>query len=383
MSLRCRQNCPIYLALARLTGALRGSIDKVQERSADTALPATYASQIATEGVLGLEQGRRIALRDHPGVVEFVATEPRSGSAERAVGQQIRPAVAEMQLALGKAGDDRQQPGHGVAFAGRIDQPLAQHHVAAAFAIDRRAALSRLAQPAEEGRIGRQTPGMQFGIAAGQEDGVGSPGRRLVEQRREERQFRACLAPTLERGGIGETKGYIQRHGDALAEWWNGRTGVLVRREPGRPHQRDQSIEIQMRRQPFGQLRGIGTDIGMLLRLHQAEMPAGQSEVFKGRQVAQRRHASAHGSPGQHVAMPLAADLVEDHAGNIDLTVMPLQPLEQGGGRRGDALGAQHQHDRQAGQGGDLGRRSGRQGREVVGSDRRAVEQPHVLCVDT
>ncbi len=101
------------------------------------------------------------------GVVELVPAQPRAGRAERAVGQQRRLPVAEMQSAAGEAGGVAEQAGHGMARARRVLQPLAQHHEAAALAVHRMPRGERR-QPGAEFLGGREAPGMQLRIAAGQ-----------------------------------------------------------------------------------------------------------------------------------------------------------------------------------------------------------------------
>ncbi len=63
-------------------------------------------------------------------------------------------------------------PGHGMAAALGVDQAAPEHHVAAAFAVDRRRAVGRRPQPGEKSRVGRQAVGVQLRIAAGQVDRV-------------------------------------------------------------------------------------------------------------------------------------------------------------------------------------------------------------------
>jgi hypothetical protein len=55
------------------------------------------------------------------GVVEFVARERLAGLPQRPVGLQDGAAVAQIHLALGEAGLDAEQSGHGVSDALGID----------------------------------------------------------------------------------------------------------------------------------------------------------------------------------------------------------------------------------------------------------------------
>ena len=69
--------------------------------------------------------------------MELVAAQRAPGAPERAIMQEPRLAVAEMQPARGEARRMAEQPGHGVARAVGIDHGLAEHHVAAALAVHR------------------------------------------------------------------------------------------------------------------------------------------------------------------------------------------------------------------------------------------------------
>ncbi len=128
-----------------------------------------------------------------------------------------------------------------------------------------------------------------------------------------------------------------------------------------------------MRRELRAQPVEVAIERVMLARLHQTEMAARQRDVVECRQIPQHRQIRARGRLRQHRAMPLAADLVEDHAGNADIGMMPLQPLQQRRRRRADAFRAQHQHDWQLRQRRDLRRRA-RCEISVAGG---AVEQAH------
>ena len=119
-----------------------------------------------------------------------MATPDGAGGTERRRGDQGGAAVAEMQPALGEGGLDRQQPGHGVAVSLRIGEPGAEHHVAAAFAIDRPTLPRCGPQPVEEAAVARQPAGLQLRVAAGQVEAV-HVRQGLVMQGREERQLGA------------------------------------------------------------------------------------------------------------------------------------------------------------------------------------------------
>ena len=81
--------------------------------------------------------------------------------------------------------------------AGGVLQFLAQHHVAAAFAVDR-PGLGELPQAGTKARGGGQLGGVQFRIAARQPAGIATIRRRFVGERRERLDFRPRLPPGLQ-----------------------------------------------------------------------------------------------------------------------------------------------------------------------------------------
>ena len=76
-----------------------------------------------------------VACRSQARIVKFVAAHEAARRSERTLAEHPRLAVAEMQLALGKACRMAEQSRHGVACPARIFETFAQHHVAAAFAV--------------------------------------------------------------------------------------------------------------------------------------------------------------------------------------------------------------------------------------------------------
>ena len=88
-----------------------------------------------------------------------------------------------MQLSLGKAGRQRQQAEHGVIIASGVDQRLAEHHIAAAFPVNRFALFGRRRHRLlETARPGKRA-GMQFRISAGQIDRIAIGSGPLVGER--------------------------------------------------------------------------------------------------------------------------------------------------------------------------------------------------------
>ncbi len=97
-------------------------------------------------------------------------------------------------MRLGKGRFERQQPRHGMARAGGVDQALAQHHVAATLAVDDGAAPRRRRQPVKEAAAAGEAAGVELRIAAGQINRVGVGPRRLVTEGREQGNVGAGLA---------------------------------------------------------------------------------------------------------------------------------------------------------------------------------------------
>ena len=102
--------------------------------------------------------------------MKFMSAKARPRNSQDTLCDQSHRPVPKVQPALGERGFERQQPGHGVARALGIDQSLAEHHVAAAFAMNRSVSRRRRSQPAEERHIGGQAASVQLGIASRQVD---------------------------------------------------------------------------------------------------------------------------------------------------------------------------------------------------------------------
>ena len=99
-----------------------------------------------------------------------------------------------------------------------IDETVAQHHEAAALAVDGGAARCGGVHAGAKSGGGGEPAGMELGIAAGQEDGVGGGVGRFVGKRREGQKFGPGGAPVAEHVVIGEAEGGVAGDGDPLAE---------------------------------------------------------------------------------------------------------------------------------------------------------------------
>ena len=104
--------------------------------AADAAAPSAGRSERAALAVVQVGERRFAARRDQGRVVELVTAHGRAGWSERAVGEKPRLAIAELELAGDEAGRMSEQSGHGMTHTIGVLESLAEHHVAAAFAVD-------------------------------------------------------------------------------------------------------------------------------------------------------------------------------------------------------------------------------------------------------
>ena len=128
--------------------------------------------------------------------MKLVAANERAAPAKRSVGEKPRDAIAEMKLSSGKARCVPEQTGHRVALPGSVLEALAEHHVAAAFAMDLTCFANRALRAGS--LRGREYVRVQFRIAAGQPAAIGVFRRRLVGERRECHDLGAGAPPAIE-----------------------------------------------------------------------------------------------------------------------------------------------------------------------------------------
>lgn len=96
-----------------------------------------------------------------------MAAEGFTATHQQSVGHRYGLAVAEAEGS--PAGAEGEQAGHGVGQAVRVLQLPAQQQKTAAFGHDRQAGLGGGPEGSEAAAAGRQTGGMEFGVAAGQQ----------------------------------------------------------------------------------------------------------------------------------------------------------------------------------------------------------------------
>jgi len=109
----------------------------VEEGAGDEAAPPACRPQRLALAVGQPDQRHIVADGGQRRIVEFMPAQARPRFSQRSVGEQPRLAIAEMQLAPGKAGGMAEQPRHAMSDAAGILEALAQHHVTAALAMHR------------------------------------------------------------------------------------------------------------------------------------------------------------------------------------------------------------------------------------------------------
>ena len=150
---------------------------------------------------------------------------------------------------------------------------------------------------------------------------------------------------------MGEGEGLVARDRDALA----GRR----QRRVVRASRRRQVERAEGHRRRRGQVRRAFQPVferGMFRRLHQPQMARGQGEP----RIAGERRQDRHGARplAQQRLVPCAGDPVQHRAGDADVAARACEPLQQGRDRLALARAVHDQHDRPAGERGEVGRRA-------------------------
>ena len=107
-----------------------------------------------------------LALLVDRGIVELMTAH---GDCKWRVVQRLENAIPQMQFSIGKARAEREETGHRMFLALLVDYAVTEHHEAAALAIDQRGGGSESRQ---ELSITRKPSGMEFRVAARQEDSI-------------------------------------------------------------------------------------------------------------------------------------------------------------------------------------------------------------------
>ena len=132
------------------------------------------------------------------------------------------------------------------------------------------------------------------------------------------------------------------------------------RREAHRARERADPRHIDMRLDEVGDgLEPRFERIG-LARLHEPQVALGQGDGVAARQRADDRDAQRLNGVGRKAAVALAADPVQDHAGQAQPVVVSRAALDDRRGRLRLAGDVERQEHRKAEDGGDVGRGAAR-----------------------
>src|SRR6266446_3353115 len=156
--------------------------DGVKEGAGDAAAAAAVGADRASLRIRKLGQ-RFVAPRGRQRcVVKLVAAHDGARRPKGTARAQACLTISEMQLAFGEARGVCEQAGHRMTRAVRVLDALAQHHVAAALAVDW-PRVREAREPLPEALRRGERAGMQLRITTGQPADVAALGRRLVGER--------------------------------------------------------------------------------------------------------------------------------------------------------------------------------------------------------
>src|ERR1700730_12797077 len=227
------------------------------------------------------DEGERrvaLALRLDRGIVKLM---PPQQSVFRTQGMSLgetRLLVAEMEIAFRKTKRRAKKSRHGMGMAGLIGQALPQNHVAAAFAT-RGPSFHEPAQSGKKTLRRRQPPRVKLGVAAGQPAEIAVVRRRLIGERRKERDFRARLSPARQNMRIEKRERFIPSDRDALRGRRQGGRS-RARRCRGRAGTRQNGVGFGMFLDKLGYPVQSRIETGGFPRLHEAQMALRQIDFF-------------------------------------------------------------------------------------------------------
>ena len=130
---------------------------------------------------------------------------------------------------------------------------------------------------------------MKLGIAAGQPAAVAVFGRRLVGERREGDDLRPGPPPAGENMRIDEGERGVGSERDPAARRRQSRPCIAVAEISTGCARGDDRVEVDMPLDRIGETIEPRLEIGMLGRLHEAEMPRRQRHRLVPRQRAEER----------------------------------------------------------------------------------------------
>jgi hypothetical protein len=330
----------------------------VKERASDVATPAPGASERAALGVGQIGEMRVASWCSQARVVEFMAADRASCRTERRVGAKPRLAIAEMELAVRKARRVAEKRRHGMDNPVGVLKAVAQHHIAAAFAMDRAGCGERPEALAEAPCAGKRC-GMKLRITSGEPAGIARIGRRLIGKRGEGDDLGPGTPPTGQDMRIDEGESRVGCERDPPARGWQ-RGNASPRRNAERRRRGHDPVEIEMTFGHFGEMAQPLRKVAMLAGLDQAEMALRQRQRGIARDRAEEADAECrNGIAGERV-MTRTAYTVEDHAGDAHRRVMGGKAAYHGGGGLRLPGNIQHEQHRETEACRKVGGRAGR-----------------------
>ena len=242
----------------------------MKERAGDMPAPAARIAERLPLRIGEIKKPFIGAPRNQRRVVEFMPAYGAACSPERAVGKKPCFPVAQAQFALGETRRVSKQASHGMALSLGVLQAFPQHHVAAAFAVDR-AGRAESPQAIVETKGVCKLAGMKLWIAAGKPAGIALIWGWLVGQRRERNDLGTGAPPALAKMRIHEREGCIRRNRDTLSGGRQCR-GVIRSSNLNRRRAGYYPVEIKIMLRHVGKTIKSGCEIAVLCRLHKAEM---------------------------------------------------------------------------------------------------------------
>jgi hypothetical protein len=302
--------------------------------------------------------------------VELVPAHPGPGREQRRRGQRHGVPVAQAQPP-GHRRVGRQHPAqrHAVQLAAQVEQP-------AALGVHRHPARHRLPDRAQQRGVRPQRGHVLLGEPARQHQRRRALGQPLVAQRVDDHDLRPRRRQQL--GVLGVPEGERRPPEHRGGEWTTvvGHCCALPTGVPGlaggqRFGQGGDGVQVDVRGDQFGhRVHGGGGRGPVLGRGDQAQVPGRHGQRVPAGQRAQHRQPDLVRGGAQHGLVPVAADLVQHHAGDPHVRVERAEPVQQRGQAAGLPAAVHHQQHR-----GPQQRRDLRGGPGAVGQP--PVEQPH------
>ena len=187
---------------------------------------------------------------------------------------------------------------------------------------------------------------MQLRIAAGKPAGIAIVGRRFVGKGREGHDLRTGAAPAAQHMRIDEGEGRVGRERDALARRRQSGDRPLADSERG--GEALNAGEVAMALGELGEAMQAKLEVVVLERLHQAEVALGEMDCLVARDGADHRNVERADGALDRGAVAVAADTIQNDAGDADARIEAGKAEHRCGGGLGLAGDVEHEKDRQA-----------------------------------